>query len=184
MKRLIAALLALSMITCAVFAQETETDEVETVSTETGSNWYDNVRVEVDLGIGVFTNRLEVRGAYMFPINDILRWDAGLELSYFMPAISILGALGSTSGQTNGINLIPFGSFWFWDFYVSYGLGLCISPDYGAFFAPCDLRVGWQKDFRKTEKGFLFKMEVGVLPIVDSVDVVLTLGGAYKFYTK
>ncbi len=82
-----------------------------------------------------------------------------------------------------------FASFWFWDFYASYGLGIAVNKEFGpVMLIPTDFRIGWQPNFRKRDRGFLFKMELGLLPYVGSninkltyTSVALTLGTSYKF---
>ena len=56
----------------------------------------------------------------------------------------------------------------------------------GPMLIPADVRVGWQTNFRKTDNGFIFKMELGFLPgptgnVVTDEMVALTLGATYKF---
>lgn len=107
---------------------------------------------------------VDFRGAYMFPINDVLRWDVGAEANVLIPGpIEMLAHVGTIYGGTSTVvgtpvNFLAFGSFWWWDFYVSYGLGLGINTAGGAAFLPFDARIGWQPGARKNNR-FAFKLE-------------------------
>ena len=108
---------------------------------------------------------VDFRGAYMFPINDVLRWDVGAEANVFIPGpFDVLAHAGTIyTAETRtfcGIpfNFLAFGSFWWWDFYVSYGFGLGINTAGGAAFLPFDARIGWQPGARKNNR-FAFKLE-------------------------
>ena len=100
----------------------------------------------------------------MFPINDVLRWDVGAEANVFIPGpIDVLAHVGTIYSGTSTIygipfNFLAFGSFWWWDFYVSYGFGLGINTAGGAAFLPFDARIGWQPGARKNNR-FAFKLE-------------------------
>lgn len=93
---------------------------------------------------------LDVKGVYTFRINDILRWDVGLEVN----SIDLV-----LSGRSQ--NVLAVGSFCFWDFYASYGLGIGFNDAGGAAFIPLDLRIGWEPGFRK-DKMWGFKLETGL----------------------
>ena len=107
---------------------------------------------------------VDFRGAYMFPINDVLRWDVGAEANVFIPGpIDVLAHVGTIYVNTSTVygipfNFLAFGSFWWWDFYVSYGFGLGINTAGGAAFLPFDARIGWQPGARKNNR-FAFKLE-------------------------
>ena len=108
---------------------------------------------------------VDFRGAYMFPINDVLRCDVGAEANVFIPGpIDVLAHAGTIyTAETRTIcgipfNFLAFGSFWWWDFYVSYGFGLGINTAGGAAFLPFDARIGWQPGARKNNR-FAFKLE-------------------------
>ena len=108
---------------------------------------------------------VDFRGAYMFPINDVLRCDVGAEANVFIPGpIDVLAHAGTIyTAETRTIcgipfNFLAFGSLWWWDFYVSYGFGLGINTAGGAAFLPFDARIGWQPGARKNNR-FAFKLE-------------------------
>ncbi|MCI6186419.1 MAG: hypothetical protein MR739_04495 [Spirochaetia bacterium] len=108
---------------------------------------------------------VDFRGAYMFPINDVLRCDVGAEANVFIPGpFDVLAHAGTIyTAETRtfcGIpfNFLVFGSLWWWDFYVSYGFGLGINTAGGAAFLPFDARIGWQPGARKNNR-FAFKLE-------------------------
>ena len=141
---------------------------------------------EVDVGLGTYAQFIaEVRGAYHFPINDILAWDAGLGVRYY--SVAFLGGRNPfANNPENSFMTEAFASFWFWDFYVSYGFGFSVNGSDGFFIDIADFRIGWQPNFRKTDNGFIFKMELGLLPcptgnVVTDEMVALTLGATYKF---
>ena len=90
---------------------------------------------------------LDVKGVYTFRINDVLRWDVGLEVNAIDQALF---------GRSQ--NVLAVGSFCFWDFYASYGLGIGFNDAGGAAFIPLDLRIGWQPGARKNNR-FAFKLE-------------------------
>ena len=175
MKKIIAVIAALVVMSGAAFAQDESSG---------GDSWIDNLRVEADAGLGLMTFRIDARAAYRFPISDILAWDAGLGL-----ALDMQSFLGAAAGKHSAaFQVTPFASFWFWDFYVSYGFGFSVNGSDGFFIDIADFRIGWQPNFRKTDKGFLFKIELGLLPgfpeegkIYAMEDYVLTLGTSYKF---
>ena len=180
MKKLLAVIAALAVTVCGAFAQENE---------PAGDSWVDHVRIEADVELGLMQFGLEARGAYRFPINDILAWDAGVEMGWCMPGF-LVGLSNSANNVDNSklhtFTTEAFASFWFWDFYVSYGLGFAVNAGYGPMLIPADVRVGWQPNFRKTDNGFIFKMELGLLPcptgnVVTDEMVALTLGATYKF---
>ncbi|MBP5443361.1 MAG: hypothetical protein J6Y60_08970 [Treponema sp.] len=176
MKKFIAVFAALVVMSSAVFAQNESSDS---------NSWMDNFRVEADVGLGLGSIRIETRAAYRFPINDILAWDAGLDLAFIMP--SFLGNF--TEEPSKALMVTPFASFWFWDFYVCYGLGLGVNFSNGFLIGPVDFRIGWQPNFRKRDKGFLFKMELGLIPswlpasggVAATITPSITLGTTYKF---
>lgn len=143
---------------------------------------------EVDVGLGISAQFIaEVRGAYRFPINDILAWDAGLGVGYYSVAF-LGGRTPFANNPENSFMTEAFASFWFWDFYASYGLGIAVNKEFGpVMLIPTDFRIGWQPNFRKRDRGFLFKMELGLLPYVGSninkltyTSVALTLGTSYN----
>lgn len=107
---------------------------------------------------------VDFRGAYMFPINDVLRWDVGAEANVlapgFLETLMHVKTINADESITVGIpiNFLGFGSFWWWDFYVSYGLGLGVNTAGGAAFIPFDARIGWQPGARKNNR-FAFKIE-------------------------
>ena len=190
MKKIIAVIAAMVVMSCAAFAQ----------SESSGDSWVDNVRIEVDVGLGL-QFILEARGAYRFPINSILAWDVGFEAGYCAPSFLWAVANSMNGDNNNELNTFiteAFASFWFWDFYMSYGLGFAINKGFGPMMIPTDFRLGWQPNFRQKDRGFLFKMELGFLPIPEPINhttmteddkyawltgsmLTLTLGTSYKF---
>lgn len=105
---------------------------------------------------------VDFRGAYMFPINDVLRWDVGAEANVLTPGfievVAHVGTMEASPVVGIPVNFLAFGSFWWWDFYVSYGFGLGINTAGGAAFLPFDARIGWQPGARKNNR-FAFKLE-------------------------
>ena len=113
------------------------------------------IRVEADLGFGLTNAELEARGAYLFRINDTFRWDVGAGVSYVDHAF-FPNAYGAST------NVIGFGSFWFGDWYVTYGTGVGINELGGAAFIPADLRIGWEPGSRENNR-CAFKMEFAAM---------------------
>ncbi|MGP1564811.1 MAG: hypothetical protein ACTTHU_05210 [Treponema sp.] len=160
MKRII-GMLAFCLVLCStIFAQESKDGKAK----KTGVDRPMRVEIGWTPLVGIDT-----KAAYMFPINDVLRWDVGMDVN-MMTASSIdivegqrilneLLGKNATVGQS--INIIPFGSFWFWDFYTSYGLGVGINTIGSAAFLPVDFRIGWQPGARKNRR-FTFKLEAGL----------------------
>ena len=204
MKKLTALIMALAVFTCALFAQESD-------SVSSTNEWYDHVRVETDFRLGLVTSSVDMRGAYMFPLNSVIAFDAGLDLLFndsslltgFVSAVS--ESYGGSSVSYKSTNINPFASVWFWNLYVSYGFGLAIA-DGGIGFNIYDIRLGWQPKFNKKHRGLCFKMELGFAsavctvkepdtnakkdadgnyPVITSLqnggDFFLTLGASYKF---
>ena len=125
------------------------------------------VRIEADLGLAWGGVSAEVRGAYMFRITDTFRWDLGLGLSYssFSPMDTVLSTAQREENEFPGgdsINTILFASFWFGDWYTTYGFGFGINTLGGAAFIPADLRIGWQPGSRKNNR-CAFKLEFAAL---------------------
>lgn len=171
MKKIACVLLILVGLSAAVFAQD-------------GNSWYkDHLRIEADGGFGLITTSFEVRSAYRAPINDNLRWDAGVDVSFKMP--SLVAAIGG-AGDVKTTNIEAFGSFWFYAFYIQYGFGIGIS-DAGVGFMPYDIRLGFQPGINNNNGGhWNFKMELGLAAIPvrgyeNNADFFLTLGTTYRF---
>ena len=125
------------------------------------------IRIDADFGLAWGGGAAEVRGAYMFRITDTFRWDLGLGLSY--TNFSVMDTVLSTAQREeneyaggDSINTILFGSFWFGDWYTTYGFGLGISKLGGAAFIPADLRIGWQPGSRKNKR-CAFKLEFAAM---------------------
>lgn len=172
MKKIVCVLIALVGLSAMVFAQDG------------GNSWYkDHLRIEADLGFGIVTTSFEVRSAYRAPITENLRWDAGIHLSYEMP--TLLAAIAG-GGNVSSTNIKAFGSFWFWSFYVQYGLGVGFS-DSGVCFNPYDIRLGFQPGINNNNGGhWNFKMELGLtgIPVKgyeSNTNAFLTLGTTYRF---
>ena len=188
MKKLLAVIMALGIFSCAAFAQE---------------KWSDNVRVEADLSIGIFTNAFELKGAYMFPISKNFSWDAGLEVDFVSNSLLSGGVNVVYESQVGykksfeGTSINPFASIWFKELYLKYGLGLGITEG-GVAFNPYDIRIGWQPNFTKDSKRWIFKLEIGLRSVAQysewtndegervknistSPDFILALGATYKF---
>ncbi len=110
---------------------------------------------------------IDVKGVYTFRINDVLRWDIGLDVNTINPGLlTSLAASGTIEFGTStevgrSINILAVGSFCFWDFYTSYGVGVGINTAGGAAFLPFDLRIGWEPGFRK-DRMWGFKLETGL----------------------
>lgn len=163
MKRII-GMLAFCLALCStVFAQESKDGKAKKTGVDRP------MRVEIGwtplLGI-------DTKAAYMFPINDVLRWDVGIDVNAmtaslidtilaksFLKEDLIQAGTSTTVGKST--NIISFGSFWFWDFYTSYGLGVGINTNGSAAFLPVDFRIGWQPGARKNRR-FAFKLETGL----------------------
>ena len=167
MKKLFTVLLCLGVFSCAGFAQE---------------KWSDNIRIEGDIRLGVITMALELKGAYMFQINEKLSCDAGLEFDSF--SSSIIYSFGS-GGQDSfkGTQITAFASIWFRNVYLKYGIGTMFDKN-NVVFVPYDIRFGWQPHFSEKDKGWCFKMETGLIGFgtKGGVDFIpLAIGATYKF---
>ena len=139
MKKLISVFALCALFCCGLFAQEDSKS----------SNYGLERPLRFEVGYAPLLG-VDFRGAYMFPINDVLRWDVGLEVN----SIDLV-----LSGRSQ--NVLAVGSFCFWDFYTSYGLGIGFNDAGGAAFIPLDLRIGWEPGFRKDKK-WGFKLETGL----------------------
>ena len=109
---------------------------------------------------------VDVKGVYTFRINDVLRWDVGLDVNTINPGLITSLVVGGVESGTftqvgRSINVLAVGSFCFWDFYTSYGLGIGFNTAGGAAFIPFDLRIGWEPGFRK-DRMWGFKLETGL----------------------
>lgn len=112
---------------------------------------------------------VDFRGAYMFPINDVLRWDVGLDVNVLYPGpleqTIYTGGLIWVAGEYIQfgcpINFLACGSFWWWDFYASYGLGFSVNTIGGGVFLPFDLRIGWEPGALKNNR-VAFKLETAL----------------------
>ena len=151
MKKLISVFALCALFCCGLFAQEDSKS----------SNYGLERPLRFEVGYAPLLG-VDFRGAYMFPINDVLRWDVGAEANVLTPGfIEVLAHAGTMEAiPVVGIpvNFLAFGSFWWWDFYVSYGFGLGINTAGGAAFLPFDARIGWQPGARKNNR-FAFKLE-------------------------
>lgn len=151
MKKLISVFALCALFCCGLFAQEDSKS----------SNYGLERPLRFEVGYAPLLG-VDFRGAYMFPINDVLRWDVGAEANVLTPGfIEVLAHTGTMEAiPAFGIpvNFLAFGSFWWWDFYVSYGFGLGINTAGGAAFLPFDARIGWQPGARKNNR-FAFKLE-------------------------
>ena len=70
-------------------------------------------------------------------------------------------------GYGAGVNyssvcILPFASIWYKDVYLSDGFGIG-TTEAGVAFVPVDIRFGWQPHFFEKDKGFCFKIELGLL---------------------
>lgn len=109
---------------------------------------------------------LDVKGAYMFRINDVLRWDVGVDMKFMDPGLimSLIqsGVIFGTDTEIGfSFDVLAMADFWFWDFYTSYGLGMGINTVGGAAFIPFDWRIGWEPGSRKNNR-VQFKLEMGL----------------------
>ncbi|MDD5928612.1 MAG: hypothetical protein PUC37_02300 [Spirochaetales bacterium] len=112
---------------------------------------------------------VDFRGAYMFPINDVLRWDVGMDMNVIHPGpleqTIYTGGLVWIAGEYlkfgTAINFLAHGSFWWWDFYATYGLGLSVNTLGGVAFIPFDLRIGWEPGALKNNR-VAFKLETAL----------------------
>ena len=151
MKKLISVFALCALFCCGLFAQEDSKS----------SNYGLERPLRFEVGYAPLLG-VDFRGAYMFPINDVLRCDVGAEANVFIPgpfdvlAHTMYGEATPFVGIP--VNFLAFGSFWWWDFYVSYGFGLGINTAGGAAFLPFDARIGWQPGARKNNR-FAFKLE-------------------------
>ena len=186
MKRLVCVLIALVGLSAMVFAQDG------------GNSWLKNVRIEADINVGLMTTGIELRSAYRDNITENLRWDAGIDIGYVGPSLitAIASGAGSsgTWGYAGSTNINVFGSFWFYAFYVQYGLGVGFT-EAGVGFNPYDVRLGWQPGINEENRHWNFKMEVGVFSWLytninnnsgakimgTTAAPLLTLGCTYKF---
>ena len=90
---------------------------------------------------------------------------AGIERLIFSALDTVLSTAQREENEYAGgdsINTILFGSFWFGDWYTTYGFGLGISKLGGAAFIPADLRIGWQPGSRKNKR-CAFKLEFAAM---------------------
>ena len=161
MKRVI-GMLGLCLALCStIFAQENKGEKAK----KTGVNR----PLRVEIGWTPLSS-IDTKAAYMFPINDVLRWDVGIDVNMMEAALADAEVAknfleeiqpGTSTNAGKSINIIPLGSFWFWDFYTSYGLGVGINTNGSAAFLPVDFRIGWQPGARKNRR-FTFKLEAGL----------------------
>ena len=156
MKKLISVLALLAVLCGGLFADETE-------DKNSGNNWYDNLRLEAEVPLLL---SLDFRGTYEFPINDVLKWGAGLDFNIITPdfftfLLAGLSASGNSTKIGQSYDITAFATFSFWDFYTSYGIGVGFSSTGGATFVPFDWRFGWMPGSKSRDKGFFFKMETG-----------------------
>ena len=189
MKKIIGLMLAVFVFTCSAFC---------------GEKWMENTHIEIDARLGISTNALEIQGVYMLPINKNFYWDAGLEIDLVNNSLlsSLMGGVLVSSGgdaafNYSGLNIKTIASIWFKEIYLRYGFGIGF-PQEGIGVLPYDVRLGWQPNYHKTEKRWLFKIETGLTSallyqeqkledgnIEKSVmcmpDAILTLGATYKF---
>jgi len=145
MKKLICALVALLGLSFASFSQESQ------------NKWYDNFSAGGLFRLGFPTFGLEIHTNYDFPLTDSLHIGVGLNINM---AASISLTLNGEGGGISGSSTVINGSFWFKDFYASYGLGL--GPD---CFIPYDIRIGWLPENSRKSKGACFNMEVGLIAV-------------------
>ena len=75
MKKLISVFALCALFCTGLFAQETEVKK-------SGNNWYENLRIEAEVPL-LFN--FDFRGTYEFPINDALKWGAGLDFNILNP---------------------------------------------------------------------------------------------------
>lgn len=144
------------------------------------------IRAEVALNI-MGINGLDVRAAYTFPINDVFRWDLGLDINFLGNGVfdlfdTFTYAGSDTSGESEYIyfgmsfDILAMASFWFWDFYLSYGLGIGINTVGGSAFLPFDIRLGWEPASRKNNLA-TFKIEAGLFATTLGTEIY-----KYKYY--
>ena len=145
MKKLFCVLAALIALSCAAFAQESE------------KKWYDDLSAGALFRLGFPTFGLEVHTNYDIPLTDAMHIGVGLNLNL---CASISVAANGGGGGVDGSSTILNASFWFKDFYASYGLGL--GP---ACFIPYDVRIGWLPENSKKDRGACFNMEVGIMAV-------------------
>lgn len=156
MKKLISVFALCALFCTGLFADETEVKK-------SSNNWYENLRLEAEVPLLI---SLDFRGTYEFPINDALKWGAGLDFNIINPDfLTLLFAgpriLGSSTTVGTSYDITAFATFSFWDFYTSYGIGVGFCSTGGAAFIPFDLRLGWIPGSKSRDKGFFFKMETG-----------------------
>ena len=107
MKKLISVFALCALFCCGLFAQEDSKS----------SNYGLERPLRFEVGYAPLLG-VDFRGAYMFPINDVLRWDVGAEANVFIPGpIDVLAHVGTIYSGTStfyGIpfNFLAFGSFW------------------------------------------------------------------------
>ena len=145
MKKLFCVLAALLALSCAAFAQESE------------KKWYDDLSAGALFRLGIPVFGLEVHTNYDIPLTDSMHIGLGLNFNLCLSiGISVNGEGRSISGSSTILNA----SFWYKDFYASYGLGL--GP---GCFIPYDVRIGWLPENSKKDKGACFNMEVGLIAV-------------------
>ena len=182
MKKIVCVLIALVGLSAMVFAQDG------------GNSWYkDHLRIEADVSVGILSNGIELRSAYRDNITENLRWDAGIDIGFTRPSLlgviasaTMSGAGNSSTSLSGSTNINVFGSFWFYAFYVQYGLGVGFT-DAGVAFNPYDVRLGFQPGINNNNGGhWNFKMELGLtgIPVKgyeSNTNIFLTLGTTYRF---
>ena len=188
MKKIVCVLIALVGLSAMVFAQDG------------GNSWLKNVRIEADVSVGILSNGIELRSAYRDNITENPRWDAGIDIGFTRPSLlgviasaTMSGAGNSSTSLSGSTNINVFGSFWFYAFYVQYGLGVGFT-DAGVAFNPYDVRIGFQPGINEENRHWNFKMELGVFSWLYTIqhssgekvkvtngDALLTLGCTYKF---
>lgn len=155
MKKIVCVLSACFLLCAGIFAEGESYFETAKVERP--------IRLEAAVGLTYGGVSVEARGAYMFKINDTLRWDAGL--AYHYASDSALEWKANTADNRvynsgdykrldnfNSNDILAFASFWFGDWYTTYGFGFGINTVGGASVIPVDLRIGWQPGARNNQR--------------------------------
>ena len=147
MKKIVCVLSACFLLCAGIFAEGESYFETAKVDRP--------IRLEAAVGLTYGGVSVEARGAYMFKINDTLRWDAGLAYHYATDSALEWKANTADNRVLNAFDsndILAFASFWFGDWYATYGFGFGINTVGGASVIPVDLRIGWQPGARNNQR--------------------------------